>query len=258
VARLVDAHYRGQSVEQAWPYTLRELAQRRQVARYRPRHGSIDVYIRHNTSDGNILQEFTMSKLYDPPPAVAELIGPAPQIVDLGAHIGLFGAHAFTLWPDATLVAFEPDPGNRVLLERTAQESGKPWTVVAAAAWTENTKVGFRSGGFAASRVDSTSQEQVEAIDVFRYLADADLVKIDIEGAEWLLLADARFNSIPARVVILEWHPEGCPTDDPHREALSLLRSAGYETVTVEGAPPGVGMIWGRRSGSRDFSGEAS
>jgi FkbM family methyltransferase len=250
MARMVDAHYRGQSVEQVWAYTLRELSGRRQVARYRPRHGSIDVYIRHNTSDGNILQEFTMSRLYDPPAPVVARVGARPQIVDLGAHVGLFGAHVFTLWPDAAVVAFEPDPENRLLLERTAQESGKPWTVVAGAAWTENTLVNFRFGDFAASRVDSVAGEQVKAVDVFPYLDKADLVKIDIEGAEWRLLADTRFTSIAASAVILEWHLQDCPSEDPQKEALSYLRSAGYETQPVKGAPPGVGMIWGWRSGS--------
>ena len=58
-------------------------------------------------------------------------------------------------------------------------------------------------------RVMLAARSKSPRVDVFPYLAAADLVKIDIEGSEWEILADARFAGIAARVLVLEYHPQG-------------------------------------------------
>ena len=247
MSRFTEAHYRAQAVEQVWKYVLLELTGGK-TARYTPRGNAVDVYVRHGTSDGNILQEFNMFGLYDPPADIdADLRSIEPlRVLDLGAHIGLFGARILSLYPNAFVVAFEPDPLNFKALARAATGSDR-WKPVPAAAWTHDTRIGFSSGGFAGSRYDAGAGETVPAIDVFPYLANADLVKIDIEGSEWMLLADPRFSSIGARAVILEWHPQGCTADDPHAEAVRAREAAGFSVREIPGAPPGVGMLWGYR-----------
>ena len=253
VERVVKAHYRGSACSRPLLYTVRELTGRRRVARYRPRGCSIDVHVRHNTSDGNILQEFAMSRLYDPPePVDRELraLGRPPVIVDLGAHIGLFGAWFLSLYPDAELTGFEPDPGNFRLLANTAAHSRRNWTVIERAAWTEDATLRFAASADAESRVDLEGDTTVRAVDIFPYLNDADLVKMDIEGSEWRLLADPRFPGILARAIILEWHPAGCRSRDPAAEAERVLDAAGFTILTVEDAPPRVGMLWGWRQQS--------
>ena len=113
VDRVVEAHYRGSACTQPLRYTLRELTGRRMVSRYRPRGSDIDVLIRHNTSDGNILQEFAMHRLYDEPEPVASSLAQIdrPRFVDLGAHIGLFGAHILSRYPNGSVVSVEADSG---------------------------------------------------------------------------------------------------------------------------------------------------
>jgi hypothetical protein len=87
---------------------------------------------------------------------------------------------------------------------------------------------------------------EVPMVDVMPRLADADLVKIDIEGGEWALLADPRFAE--ARAVVLEYHPYGCPTDDPRRSAHELLHAHGFEVTPLFYEPDnGVGMLWATR-----------
>src|SRR5207247_11146491 len=97
-------------------------------------------------------------------------LGRRLRIVDLGAHIGLFGARVLSLYPTAQVTAFVPDPLNRSLLEQAAVRSRRSWTVVGAPAWTENTTLPFRSGEFAASQIDWSATERVAAVDVFPYL----------------------------------------------------------------------------------------
>lgn len=235
------AHYRAQAVEESGLYTLREVFKRGTVARYRPRGMAIDVHVRHGSSDGNVVQEFTMSRLYDPPREILERIGDEPRLLDLGGHVGLFGAHAFTLWPGAHVTSFEPDPDNAAMLELTARGVAR-WQVVRAAAWVADGELMLHQD-FAGSSVDPTRGEiRVEAVDVFPYLERVDFVKIDIEGAEWVLLGDPRFSSSAPRTLILECHP-----GDTESKGVRSLRSFGYETRRIEGAPPGAAMLWAWR-----------
>jgi hypothetical protein len=85
-------------------------------------------------------------------------------------------------------------------------------------------------------------------VDVLPQLADADLVKIDIEGAEWPILADDRFRELKARLVVLEYHAECSPQPDPAAAAEQALVSAAYEVRHVGRKPAfGAGLLWGVR-----------
>ena len=64
-------------------------------------------------------------------------------------------------------------------------------------------------------------------VDVMAQIADADLVKIDIEGGEWMLLEDPRFADSPPGALVFEYHPRFCPSGDPRERAESLLAAAG-------------------------------
>jgi FkbM family methyltransferase len=247
VDRVVEAHYRGSACTQPLRYTIRELTGRRTVHRYRPRGGAIDVFLRHNTSDGNILQEFAMHRLYDEPAPVASQLAKVvrPRFVDLGAHVGLFGAHILSRYPNGSVTSIEADPDNAALLRKTAAASGRPWQVIEAAAATRNGRVSFAAGRYAESRIDPQGSE-VAAVDAFEVLEDCDLAKIDIEGGEWALLADPRFAHLHC-AIILEWHPHDSPAPDSEAAARDALESAGFVVSRVAGAPPGVGMLWSWR-----------
>ncbi|MBA2462871.1 MAG: FkbM family methyltransferase [Actinobacteria bacterium] len=80
-------------------------------------------------------------------------------------------------------------------------------------------------------------------------LQESDFVKIDIEGSEWAIFGDPRFETMAARVVALEYHPQGCPEPDPRLAAMTVFERLGYviEEIAVPHAPPGVGMLWAWR-----------
>ena len=52
-----------------------------------------------------------------------------------------------------------------------------------------------------------------------------------------------------ARVVVLEYHPPGCPEADTHAAARRLLEGHGYEFIPLFEHPGGVGMAWAFRAG---------
>jgi hypothetical protein len=84
-------------------------------------------------------------------------------------------------------------------------------------------------------------------VDVLGRIARADLVKMDIEGAEWAILADARFREAPPRALVIEYHGEGCPGTDPRAEAERALRAAGMEVESSAERRDGHGVLWAWR-----------
>jgi FkbM family methyltransferase len=192
---------------------------------------------------------------YELPSPVAEVLEAVRRprrVVDLGANIGIFGAYIRRFYPDAEITAFEPNPANVDVLRRSiaANRGGAGWRLVAACADVRDRTVPLWIGGeFTTSRIgDASSGETVpvSAVDVFPFLKEVDLLKIDIEGAEWPILLDERFRSVGAAVVALEYHEHGCPDPDPGSFARRLLEEAGYTTLeTGFEAGPGNGMLWG-------------
>ena len=97
-----------------------------------------------------------------------------PVIIDCGANIGLSSLYFKTIYPNATLHAFEPDAVLFQLLEKNAQVNGFTNTHLhQAAVWIEDTNLSFSSKGSEASHIDLSNQSanQVKAIRLSSFLA---------------------------------------------------------------------------------------
>lgn len=227
------------------------------VGRYHLRASGLAVHLRHNVLDdvATLVQTFRDDHYILPPQAESALatLGRAPHAMDLGANIGMFGAWFLGRHPDGRVTAYEAEPDNARVHALTV-EANRPrtrWEVHAAAAGTADGEVRFATGRATHSRLAGDDDVDVAVVpehDVLARAADVDLLKVDIEGAEWALLADPRFAELPARVIALEYHAERCPDDDPERAALRALEQAGFEAAVGElDAPSGHGMVWGWR-----------
>jgi FkbM family methyltransferase len=227
-----------------------ELRRRPTTGVYRLRESGVAVALRHHTGDVMVLDEIFSQHEYEPPPeaaAVLETLSPRPRVLDLGANIGLFGAWALGRLPGATILAVEADPANAAIHRRTidANALGDRWELRERFASTALGKVRFAAGEHATSHAADRGPE-VECLDVLPDLANADFVKIDIEGAEWAILADPRFARARPAVVVLEYHEEGCPEPDAAGAAERALRSAGLEIAHAGSKPRfGAGIVWG-------------
>jgi hypothetical protein len=84
----------------------------------------------------------------------------------------------------------------------------------------------------------------VPVVDLFEADHDVELLKIDIEGAEWDILTDPRLSELKARAIVLEWHSMGCPEPDPHEAAVRVLTAAGYGAREDGDTPGATGMLW--------------
>jgi len=170
-------------------------------------------------------------------------------VVDLGANLGIFTVLVLSRYPQARVTAFEPDQENAALLRATLRRNQFDGNVnvVEACAHTADGSLRFVGGEGCQSRVAFDEEgEDVPAIDVFPHLADVDLLKIDIEGAEWPLLADERFTEAGPGAIVLEYHSAGCPGDNAKREASHRLEEMGYEVHHPHpAAAPSEGPFWG-------------
>jgi FkbM family methyltransferase len=252
-------------------FLLSELRTREATREYRLRETGLTAVIRHPMTDIAVLRDIFCLREYDPPEPIAKRLRSLsePRVLDLGGHVGLFALFIRGLLPGAEVVSFEPDPRNLVALRRCvdANDLDGSWTVVPSAAGAADGETDFISD-FSLSQVASAGAHQpwdrwipaeripehlapvtttVPVVDVFPYLAGSDLVKIDIEGGEWDLLADPRFAETSARALVMEAHFEGRPEDDPPRALRERLAGAGF-SVTGPSDPGGLTeILWAER-----------
>jgi FkbM family methyltransferase len=210
--------------------------------------------VRHQTPDIMALDELFSQREYQLPQEVIDVLAARLplRVLDLGANIGLFGVWMLDQFPDAQITSVEPDPGNaRVLAATIGVNPRTEWGLIEAAAGTDVGTVRFVAGGHTTSHIARQGERGIDvpAVDALEMAAEADLLKIDIEGGEWALLDDPRLRSLGAVAVVLEYHPQGCPTSDPGSAAQERLRHAGYEIVSVRPKTESeTGLIWALRT----------
>jgi FkbM family methyltransferase len=253
----VSFSLRSSLVRRPWRFVWNELRPGPAVtATYRLKESGVAITIRHKSDDVLILDEVFSQREYAFPEAVFSRLGSAagrsPKVADLGANIGLFGAWILARFPEAEIVALEPDPANAALHRTTIAENGRSatWQLLEAGAMTQSGAVRFSAGRFALSHLAAADEPgfEVEGVDVFPLLDDVDLLKIDIEGAEWPILQDPRFRALGATAVVLEYHPEGSPAPEPDLAAESLLREAGFTVAAHHRKETGTGVLWGLKA----------
>jgi FkbM family methyltransferase len=248
--RVIATGLRGRLLDRPARFALRELTGSTDVKAYRARESGVWLHLQHNTPDVLVLDEIFYQRLYEPPAEIARMLRTPLRALDAGANIGMFGVWLLGRCPDSDLLSLEPDPRNASLLRRTieANQAERHWRLVQSAAATVAGEVGFAGSDFATSHVvEDPDAPTVPAVDFFEQAEGAQLVKIDIEGSEWPILADPRMARLDASVLVLEYHPDNCPQPESHVMARTLLERAGYTSKPIFQAASGVGMLWAWR-----------
>jgi FkbM family methyltransferase len=132
-------------------------------------------------------------------------------IIDCGANIGLSVIYMKQLYPDATILAFEPDDENFKLLSKNVESFGYDKVELRKeAVWIENTALQFSGEGSMSSRINdgpASNGVQVKATRLFDCLdRKVDFLKIDIEGAEFKVMMDISEKLHFVKHLFLEYH----------------------------------------------------
>ncbi len=209
------------------------------------------VLLRPGSEDLVMFHQVLGRDIYGIPPKVTAALDQKTgslKIADLGGNIGLFTVNILAKFPGAQVLALEADPANARVFEATVATNG--WgdrvDLRNVAAMTADGQFELAGGDFFRSRVvaaDQKSSTSITGVDVLPLLADRDLVKIDIEGSEWPILADPRFAELPMRALALEWHRTGCPSAEPVAEVESALSRGGFE-FEHESIDADCGTLW--------------
>jgi FkbM family methyltransferase len=249
----VAAVLRSRVVRESTPFALRELSGRRSTHVYRLRESNLRLSIVHSTADAHALDQAFYQHAHEPPPvalaALQNLHRPL-RALDLGANVGLWGLWLYGRFPVEHVLGLEPDPENveRHLAQIRLNGLGDSWEVLEAAAVTVDGPVSFTVGQATNGRVTATAETGTTSVpgrDTFALLEGIDLLKIDIEGGEWAILADPRFADLSVPVVMLEYHAHGAPSSNPASDARLALERGGYRTETMAETTPGFGVVWG-------------
>ncbi len=161
-----------------------------------------------------------------------------PYILDCGANIGLSVVYLKHLYPDAEIIAFEPDDKNFTLLKKNIESFGyKNVEARKEAVWIENTVLRFASEGSMSSRIgDGSSQNttEVKAVRLKDFLnRPVDFLKIDIEGAEFQVIKDLSDQLHFVNNLFLEYHGSFSQNTELN-EIFSLIVANGFSYYIKE------------------------
>jgi FkbM family methyltransferase len=223
-----------------FPYTVKATGKR--------------MLLEHGTPDIAAFDQAYYSNQFTPTAHATQALhslGHPLTALDLGANIGMFSVWLASTFPVAKIIAVEPLPRNAGQLRANLQAAipDVRTEVVEAAATTHDGELTFGGGDFTTGRIGGGGDGAVtvKARDAFALAEGVDLLKIDIEGAEWDLVADPRFARLTNPVVMFEHHPHGAP-GDPATVAANALADAGYVVEHAEEHADGTGVVWGVRA----------
>jgi FkbM family methyltransferase len=196
--------------------------------RLKPLNGNA-VYCRPGTTDVDVLDD-TFIGMYHLPPADMSSIR---TILDLGSNIGLTIAHYATMYPDAKIFGVELDRDNFQVCTRNIEPYCERCSVQWGAAWCHNGRVRYEGDAEWGYRVQPSSVNDIgRSVPAFTVntLIEAigapivDFVKMDVEGAEEVLLSTSAAWLRRVRCIKVEIHApystESC---------VAALRRLGFD-----------------------------
>ncbi len=142
----------------------------------------------------------------------------APFILDLGSHIGISILYFKHIYPQARIIGFEPDSLLFLYLRENITKNGLAdvQLVQAAVAGREGTQTFYSDGGKIGSSLSEHLlgdisrgwvEYEVPCVRLRDYLTEpVDLIKMNVEGAEWEVLADSEDRLHHVREMIIEYH----------------------------------------------------
>lgn len=177
---------------------------------------------------------------------------PDPWILDCGSNIGVALLYFRTRFPQARIVAFEPDPACFQALERNVEANGLTGVELHNAAvggeagtlrfYQDASRPGSLQGSISRERAREGRPVEVPARTLSPFLEEhpGAVVKMDIEGSEVAVLRELAASGALSRAgpLLVEYHHNADVTAGTLPGFLRTLEEAGFR-YTIRGQPPG-------------------
>jgi len=170
----------------------------------------------------------------------------APRIIDAGANIGLATVFFKSLYPDAEIVAFEPEPATFELLKQNVLENSLTSVTLVNAALGErdepvafyvrndvaagdigaSTRRGLRYVHHSPDQITSTTVRSVRLSSYLDQNRPIDFLKLDIEGSEGAVIGDIASKLVGIEAIAIEYHRDA--DRNPFNPIVSALSAAGH------------------------------
>ena len=156
-----------------------------------------------------------------------------PLIIDCGANMGVSVLYFAKRFPQAKIIAFEPEDAIFHVLEKNIQSFGLSNVELhKKAVWNSETVLQFTTdhgmGGSVTNTFSNQTPVQVQTVRLADYLQKrVDFLKLDIEGAEYTVLRDCEPHLKNVQNLFVEYHSfikEEQRLDD----ILVMLKGAGF------------------------------
>lgn len=199
------------------------------------------------TTDLGTAFEIFISQAYLRPAIVPE---PKPElIVDLGANVGYSVLHWAQSYPTARLIAYEPHPVQLGILNRHLELNVLQSRVEVIGSAVSNTNAeSFLTDDENESVLtveDKPGRLPVTVRDFFKEIGSQriDLLKMDIEGGEYSILSDDRFEKLDVRTIVMEWHNTD-EVPDGRQWCIERLTSLDFKVSDGALRYDRAGMLW--------------
>ncbi len=138
----------------------------------------------------------------------------SPRIIDCGANIGLSLIYFQQLFPDAEFIAFEPDKTIfKYLQNNTSAFNFNKLNLINKGLWNKESTLAFHSEGADGGAIlegiatNVESNITIETCRLSDYLdKQVDFLKMDIEGAEGIVLEDSKEQLKNVKNIFVEYH----------------------------------------------------
>lgn len=176
------------------------------------------IFLRNKTSDIPTFYQCIFNQEYN-----IKIDFEPKVILDLGANIGLTTFFFKSKYPNAKIIAIEPETGNFELLKKNAQGLNDI-VLYKAGVWNRKTnliidKIDSGHYGYTVKEVDQPTNNSLPSLGIVDIMTEQkikmiDVLKIDIEGSELVLFDSTADLWLPnVRVMIIELHDQikpGC------------------------------------------------
>ena len=165
-----------------------------------------------------------------------------PLIIDCGANWGLSIIYFKSLYPNAKIFGFEPDPNIfRMLTNNIKNHHFNNIFLHNKAIWVENAEMIFSCEGgvggtfshFTTYDLPKVSVQTTRLKDILQFHNRINFLKIDIEGAEYEVIKDCQFSLESVQNIFIEYHGSFGQPQHLH-EILEIISKAGFRYYLKE------------------------